>query len=278
MEKLQELIETIKKDNKKNFKVFNNERKIAYYNKLKTEYEVTKNEKVKEKIKRVKKELVLNNLFLVIHMARDIDHPEEMSVYDLISIGTIALIRSVDRYRLHEDVKFSTYVATSVIKEAYKEIDKWYGENSQNYGAPIREFIYRAKSKYDEDEIYTEEIVNLIVDKMVEEGLRPGTAPEVKSRLLSHHVEDEELEQLGYYEIDYEKLDEIYFIQKHKEELFSVLLPSEREVIEFAFGFKDGIPHEQTELADIQGISHQAVNQKYVRAIKKMQKVIEPYK
>ena len=76
----------------------------------------------------------LNNLFLVIYMVGNQSFPEEMDELELISIGTIALINSVDKYRLHEDVKFSSYAATSVVKEVYKGINRWYGENSENYG------------------------------------------------------------------------------------------------------------------------------------------------
>lgn len=63
-----------------------------------------------------RKKLILHNLRLVAHIAKKYESKEE-SLDDLISIGTIGLIKSIDTYSLDKKVKLATYSAKCIENE-----------------------------------------------------------------------------------------------------------------------------------------------------------------
>ena len=63
-----------------------------------------------------RKKLILHNLRLVSHMVRKY-YPSAKNQEDLVSIGTLGLIKAVDTFRLAQGAKFATYAARCVQNE-----------------------------------------------------------------------------------------------------------------------------------------------------------------
>lgn len=70
----------------------------------------------KETHDEARKELIIHNLRLVAHIAKKYESKDE-NFEDLISIGTIGLIKSIDTYSLDKDVKLATYSARCIENE-----------------------------------------------------------------------------------------------------------------------------------------------------------------
>ena len=66
--------------------------------------------------KKAREQLILHNLRLVAHIVKKYDTHNE-SQEDLLSIGTIGLLKAVDSYRPGRNVRFSTYAARCIENE-----------------------------------------------------------------------------------------------------------------------------------------------------------------
>lgn len=249
-------------------KDFDNEKNII-------EYQKTKDKELRNRI-------VNNNLLLVLNIAKVYEYPTKMPLGDLIAEGTLALINAIDKYIPNKDVLFSTYATNSIKNEISGKVNEWYGDGNKYYGEIIKKYRSIAISMFDESKIYNEDIIDYVLDIMLQkELLRPGAIPEVKSRLLSTSLYEierdnneiefkviEEAECIPY--DDGTDFDRIVFIKKYKDLLYSGLTDYEKEVMDYYCGFKDGKAHTQPEIAEIYGISHQAVQQQFKKATTKM--------
>lgn len=83
--------------------------------------------KAKEGDKEARAKLIEHNLRLVAHIAKKYDRYKE-DADDLISIGTIGLIKGIDSYSLDKGVKLTTYAA----KCAENEILMYFRSNKKN--------------------------------------------------------------------------------------------------------------------------------------------------
>lgn len=257
-------------------KDFDNEKNII-------EYQKTKDKELRNRI-------VNNNLLLVLNIARRYSYPTKMPLGDLIAEGTLALINAIDKYIPNKDVLFSTYATESIKNEISGKVNEWYGDGNKYYGEAIKKYRSIAISIFDESKIYNEDIIDYVLDIMLEEELiRPGTIYEVKKRLLSTSLyeieetdDEEEIEFKVIEEAEYipyddgSDFDRTAFIKKYKDLLYSGLTDYEKEVMDYYCGFKDGKPHTQPEIAAIYGISHQAVQQQFKKAVTKMRGKAEP--
>ena len=72
--------------------------------------------KLKEKDKNARNKLIEHNLRLVAHIAKKYDS-KNIDNDDLISIGTIGLIKGVDTYKENHNVKITTYCARCIENE-----------------------------------------------------------------------------------------------------------------------------------------------------------------
>lgn len=85
---------------------------------------------IKEKAKDARNKLILHNLRLVAHIASKYESKDEESD-DLISIGTIGLIKAIDTYSLDKNVKLATYASRCIENEILMTLrsNKKYAKN-----------------------------------------------------------------------------------------------------------------------------------------------------
>ncbi len=85
---------------------------------------------VKEKAKDARNKLILHNLRLVAHIASKYESKDEEND-DLISIGTIGLIKAIDTYSLDKNVKLATYASRCIENEILMTLrsNKKYAKN-----------------------------------------------------------------------------------------------------------------------------------------------------
>lgn len=65
----------------------------------------------------VKKELIEHNLRLVVYIARKFENPGTGNIEDLISIGTIGLIKAVNTFNPEKNIKLATYTSRCIENE-----------------------------------------------------------------------------------------------------------------------------------------------------------------
>ena len=80
------------------------------------EDELIKNLFIKEKHDQSRKKLIIHNLRLVGHIAKKYESKDD-SYDDLISIGTIGLIKAIDTYTPSKQVKLATYASRCIENE-----------------------------------------------------------------------------------------------------------------------------------------------------------------
>ena len=71
---------------------------------------------IKEEHDEAREKLIVHNLRLVAHIANKYESTDE-NVEDLISIGTIGLIKAIDTFSPEKDVKIATYAAKCIENE-----------------------------------------------------------------------------------------------------------------------------------------------------------------
>ena len=87
-----------------------------------------------------RKRLIEHNLRLVVYIAKKFDNTG-IGVEDLISIGTIGLIKSIDNFDPTMEVKFSTYAVPMIIGEIRRYLRD---NNSLRVSRSLRDTAYKA--------------------------------------------------------------------------------------------------------------------------------------
>ena len=105
------------------------ERETEIIEKLGTEYD-----------EEAKKTLIEHNLRLVVYIAKKFDNTG-VGVEDLISIGTIGLIKAINNFNTELDVKFSTYAVPMIIGEIRRYMRD---NNSIRVSRSLRDTAYKA--------------------------------------------------------------------------------------------------------------------------------------
>ena len=82
---------------------------------LSTEQEREEFEKMKNGDKKAREKLVSHNLRLVAHIVKK--YTNSLEADDLLSVGTIGLIKAVDSFDYSKNVQFSTYAARCINNE-----------------------------------------------------------------------------------------------------------------------------------------------------------------
>ena len=96
--------------------------------------------KMKDGDLEAKKELTLRNMRLVAHVAKKYQNSDE-DMEDLISIGTIGLIKAIDHFNTELGVRFSTYAVPMIIGEIRRFLRD---NNSIRVSRSLRDTAYKA--------------------------------------------------------------------------------------------------------------------------------------
>ena len=108
--------------------------------------------------------LIEHNLRLVVYIAKKFDNTA-VGVEDLISIGTIGLIKAIDNFDISQDVRFSTYGVPMIIGEIRRFLRD---NNSVRVSRSLRDTAYKA--------IYAKET-------MMKQGMREPTLQEIATEI-----------------------------------------------------------------------------------------------
>lgn len=129
---------------------------------------------------KAKDKLIEHNLRLVVYLSKKYDNTG-LDLEDLVSIGTIGLIKGVNTYKLDKNIKLATYASRCIDNEILMFLRK----NKKRKG----EVSFEDSLSYDAEgnELHLEDILG--TDKNV----------------ITKKIEDKELEKLLYQEINYLK-------------------------------------------------------------------------
>lgn len=222
---------------------------------------------------KAKDQLVDENMGLVWSLVRRfIGRGYELE--DLFQIGCIGLIKSIDKFDLNYNVKFSTYAVPMIVGEIRRFLRD---DGMLKVSRSLKETAYKAR---------------MIKEELVKEFNREPTISEIAAGLemeveeVAYALESSaEVESLNaiIFEGDgkpitlSEKIDESPVVQNNivdkmmLAEVMERLLPIEREIINMRF-FED---HTQTEIAEALHISQVQVSRIEKRVLKKMKLMIE---
>ena len=129
---------------------------------------------------KAKDKLIEHNLRLVVYLSKKYDNTG-LDLEDLVSIGTICLIKGVNTYKLDKNIKLATYASRCIDNEILMFLRKNKKRKS--------EVSFEDSLSYDAEgnELHLEDIL--------------GTEKDV----VTKKIEDKELEKLLYQEINYLK-------------------------------------------------------------------------
>ncbi len=83
---------------------------------LSNEYELELLQKLENGDKQAREELIVHNLRLVVYIAKKFENTG-IPIEDLISIGTLGLIKAVNTFRLSKNIKLATYASRCIENE-----------------------------------------------------------------------------------------------------------------------------------------------------------------
>lgn len=162
--------------------------------------------------------LIEHNLRLVVYIARKFEISSlSCSIEDLISIGTIGLIKAVNTYCPGKNIKLATYASRCIENEI---------------------LMYLRKTGNLRNEVSIEEPLNIDWDG---------------NELLLSDVLDSGGDEVGK---EIEREDEAALLKSE----VCRLSPRSRKIIELRYGFFDGRPYTQKEVADLLGISQSYIS------------------
>lgn len=222
---------------------------------------------------KAKDQLVDENMGLVWSLVRRfIGRGYELE--DLFQIGSIGLLKSIDKFDLNFNVKFSTYAVPMIVGEIKRFLRD---DGMLKVSRSLKETAYKAR---------------IVKEELIKEFNREPTISEIAAGL------DMEVEEVAYalessaeveslnaiiYQGDgkpitlSEKIDESPTVQSNiidkmmLAELIERLLPIERELITLRY-FED---HTQTEIAETLNISQVQVSRIEKRILKKLKIMLE---
>ena len=122
--------------------------------------------------------LIERNLRLVAHIVKKYQHPEE-DMEDLISIGTIGLIKAVGTYRADKNVKLATYASRCIENEILMHLRKISGQRSEvSFDEPL-------SSDWDGNELLLSDILGTEPDSVMR-PIEDDVDRELLRRALAH--------------------------------------------------------------------------------------------
>lgn len=89
-----------------------------------------------ESVSKARSKLVEHNLRLVVYIAKKFENTGA-GLEDLISIGTIGLIKAVNTFRTDKNIKLATYASRCIENEILMYIRKWSGHHDVSIDEPL---------------------------------------------------------------------------------------------------------------------------------------------
>ena len=136
-------------------KNFNNEEAIKKYKETKD--------------KELKNEIILNNIPLVLKIAKNYIIPSQLPIDDIISCGNIGLMNAIETYDIDCNTKFSTYAYNRITGDILNYITKEYGNGSRYFGFFImkcRQYILKlyGDKNYEPDYQNLNEVLDIMIE------------------------------------------------------------------------------------------------------------------
>jgi RNA polymerase sigma-B factor len=216
--------------------------------------------------------LIEHNLRLVAHIVKKFDNTGE-DLEDLISIGTIGLIKAIDRFELSRGVEFPTFAMPTIIGE----IKRFFRDTSWSVRVPRRLQELRLDLAKAGDELAQKldraptvaelaERLGLTNDEVVE-GMAASNAYTASS--LDAQPEEDDAEGALTDRIGYEDhgLEGIEYVESLKP-LIAELPPRDRQIL--SLRFVGGMT--QSEIGDELGISQMHVSRLLSRTLVRLRK------
>ena len=124
-----------------------------------------------------KEQLIVHNLRLVVYIAKKFENTN-VNIEDLISIGTIGLIKAVNTFSADRNIKFATYASRCIENEIFMHfrvrkknaqevsMDEPIDTDSEGNPLTFTDIIYSTESVFDDVELkmQTEKLYSYIAD------------------------------------------------------------------------------------------------------------------
>jgi len=229
-------------------------------------------QKAQQDDREAREKLINCNLRLVFNLVQRFSN-RGYELEDLFQIGTIGLIKSIDKFDLSFNVKFSTYAVPMIIGEIRRFLRD---DNPVKVSRSLKENAYRINrsretlTKQLEREPTLQEIASE-VELSVEEVITSLEAMQLPASIYETLYQDDGDPIYLLDQLSNEKEEGVWFEKIALKETLEKLSEKEREIIIMRF-FQDKT---QTEIAKIIGISQVQVSRLERQALKKFKHFLE---
>jgi len=194
-------------------------------------------------------------------------------VEDLFQIGTIGLIKAIDKFNLSYNVKFSTYAVPMIIGEIRRFLRD---DNPVKVSRSLKENAYKINKAR---ESLTRELgreptfqeISEAVDLSVDEMIASLEAVQAPTSIHETLYEDDGDPIYVIYQLSNSKDEVIWFEKIALKEVLDKLSPKEKEIIVMRF-FQDKT---QTEVANLVGLSQVQVSRIERQALKRFKMLLD---
>jgi len=229
-------------------------------------------QKAQNKDRKAREKLINCNLRLVFNLVQRFSN-RGYELEDLFQIGTIGLIKAIDKFDLSYNVKFSTYAVPMIIGEIRRFLRD---DNPVKVSRSLKENAYRINktrdtlSKQLSREPTLQEIATEL-DLTIEEIITSLEAMQLPASIYETLYQDDGDPIFLLDQLSDKKEDGAWFEKIALKETLDKLAEKERNIIIMRF-FQDKT---QTEVAKLMGISQVQVSRIERQALKKFKNLIE---
>lgn len=201
--------------------------------------------------------MVLHNMRLVVHFSKQFMNARNSE--DIMSEGMIGLMQAVDRYDPDRGFKFSTYatwwIRQAVQREIYSSTPLHLSQRDHEALPAIRRAM---EHNVREGDHQLQRYLSIIYPSL-DQAVRSGDDENLTLGQLLRDPRD-----------DYADIDERSARDERIEHILAVLDHKEREVVSLYYGLHNDQPLKIREIAVKCGVSRQAVDVRYRKAMKKL--------
>lgn len=223
----------------------------------------------------IKEKIILSNMRLVPYVAFRVSNKYGYDQSELEQVGYEALIHAVDGFNVSLGNRFSSYAVKCIKGEMLREIEKTHSLPNYIYW-PMKKIIDELEEEYQVAfSIENGDMVKELLSRLSDEGI-------IKND-LSRAVVNDALKQ--YESQSYDYLDESIGnsdvrvteemiankeLANKMDEILDTLMPIEKEVLKYMYGFVDGNPHSSFDAAKKFGLTQSAIQQIENKGIRKL--------
>ena len=228
---------------------------------------------------KVREQLIIGNMLLVVKVLRCMHIDHTLSKYDLLQAGYVGLIKAIDNYDSNKGA-FSSYAVPYIEGYIKSEIPRLNGIKRSD--APVYRIMKKVENECGERVADNPLIASKVADKLINEGIKYYHDENVRRVLLMNTLsldevlennENEELYSIGY-EIDDNPLNSMYDNEMSNilSNEIKTLKEKKRKILELRYGLNGNNEHTLRELGEEFDMTHFGISLNIDRSLEELKR------